>query len=401
MSSASKSYDVIIAGGGPAGSSAAIHLAKRNFSVLLVEKGKFPRPKLCGEFISPECIQHFERLGVATQMQSSHPALIKETVFFSRRGRKTVVPSSWFGGVAALGLSRAAMDDNLLARARTVGVDVADDTTVTRVLEDNDGVCGVRVKNRSGDFEYTSRIVVDATGRARSLARRVEDRLSKKPKLVAFKAHLENTKASLTACEIYSYPGGYGGISTVENDLSNLCFIIDAAHVREANSDPETVLHRNVMLNPRAEFTLHDARVRSEWLSVAIESFGRYRPSPIRGLLAIGDAASFIDPFTGSGMLMALESGDLVAQTIVRHEHKFRHQIEGIDQLSADYSRAYRKNFDSRLRICSMLRRVAFRPLLAQLTIAVCASSDRFSNWLARATRSNLKQNTTSAVPLK
>ena len=401
MSSPSKSYDVIIAGGGPAGSSAAIHLATRNFSVLLLEKGKFPRPKLCGEFISPECIQHFEKLGVAIQMQSSHPALIKETIFFSRRGRKTVVPSNWFGGAAALGLSRASMDDNLLSRARTVGVDVVDETTVTRVLEDKDGVSGVRVKNNSGDCEYIARIVVDATGRTRSLARRVEGRLSKRPKLVAFKAHLENTNASLTACEIYSYPGGYGGISTVENDLSNLCFIIDAAHVREASSDPETVLHRNVMLNPRAAFTLRDARVRSEWLSVAIESFGRYRPSPIRGLLAIGDAASFIDPFTGSGMLMALESGDLVAQTIVRHGYKLKHQVDGVEQLCADYSRAYRNNFDSRLRICSMLRRVAFRPLLAQLTISVCASSDRLSNWLARATRSNLKQNTTSIASLK
>jgi menaquinone-9 beta-reductase len=401
MSTAGKSYDVIIAGGGPAGSSAAIHLASRDFSVLLVEKRKFPRPKLCGEFISPECIQHFEKLGVTDQMHLSHPALIKETVFFSRRGRKTVVPSSWFGGGAALGLSRATMDDNLLNRARTVGVDVLDGATVTKVLEDEDGACGVGVKNGNGDFEYRARIVVDATGRSRSLARKVETRLSQKPKLVAFKAHLENTNAPLTACEIYSYPGGYGGLSTVEKGLSNLCFIVNAAHVKEASSDPETALRRSVMLNPRAAFTLRDARVCTEWLSVAIESFGRYRPSPIRGLLAIGDAASFIDPFTGSGMLMALESGDLVAQTIVRHEHKLGDRVDGVEQLCFDYSNAYRKKFDSRLRICGMLRRVAFRPLLAQLTISVCASSDHFSNWLARATRSNLRQNTASTFSLK
>lgn len=401
MSTASKSYDVIIAGGGPAGSSAAIHLASRDFSVLLVEKSTFPRPKLCGEFISPECVQHFEKLGVASQMQLSHPALINETVFFSRRGRKTVVPSSWFGGAAALGLSRATMDDNLLNRARAVGVDVLDGATVTKVLADKDGACGVGVKNRNGDFEYEAQIVVDATGRARSLARKVETRNSQKARLVAFKAHLENTNAPLTACEIYSYPGGYGGISTVEKGLSNVCFIINAAYVREASSDPETVLRRNVMLNPRAAHTLRDAHVCTEWLSVAIESFGRYRPSPIRGLLAIGDAASFIDPFTGSGMLMALESGDLVAQTIVRHEHKLEHRVDAVEQLCSDYSIAYRKKFDSRLRICSMLRRVAFQPLLAQLTISVCASSDRVSSWLARATRSSLRQNRASTVSLE
>ena len=393
-----KTYDVIIAGGGPAGTSAAIHLATNNLSVLLVEKKIFPRPKLCGEFISPECIQHFEKLGVASEMRNSHPALIKETVFYSRRGRKTVVPSSWFGGVAALGLSRAEMDNNLLKRAKEVGVDVLDGTSVTKVLEDNDGACGVTLKNRHGDSECGARIIVDATGRARALTRTSQ---SKRPELVAFKAHLQNAKGSAMACEIYSYPGGYGGLSSVENNLSNLCFIVDAAHVRNSGSDPETVMRQKVMLNPRASYTLADARVGTEWLSVAIESFGRYRPSPIRGLMAIGDSASFIDPFTGSGMLMALESGELVAQTIVRQKHKLKERGDVIKVLCSDYAQVYEKKFASRLHVCGLLRRVAFRPLLAQLTISLCASSDRFSGWLARATRSNLKQNTTSPVSLK
>jgi flavin-dependent dehydrogenase len=395
-----KAYDVIIAGGGPAGTSAAIHLAQRDVSVLLLEKRVFPRPKLCGEFISPECIQHFERLGVAMQMQASHPALIKETFFYSSRGRKTVVPSSWFGEAAALGLSRAAMDDNLLERARSVGVEVLDGTTATRVLEDDNGACGLVVKSAQGDSECVASIIIDATGRARALARRSKSHQSRRPELVAFKAHLQNTKGSASACEIYSYPGGYGGLSFVEDGLSNLCFIVRAAHVRESHSEPETVLRRTVMLNPRAAYTLGDARVSTEWLSVAIESFGRYRPSPMRGLLAIGDAASFIDPFTGSGMLMALESGELSAQTIVRQKHKLK-QREAIDIICSDYAKVYQEKFASRLRVCGLLRRVAFRPLLAQLAISVCASSNRFGEWLARATRSNLKQNNASPVSLK
>ena len=394
MSSVSKTYEVIIAGGGPAGTSAAIHLASRGLSVLLVEKSTFPRPKLCGEFISPECLQHFEKLGVAAEMKGSRPALIGETIFFSRRGRKTIVPSSWFGGIVALGLSRATMDHNLLSRARSVGVDVMEGSTVTKIIENEKGVLGIGLRKGEGDFELFAPILVDATGRARSLARRVGTGHWKKPKLVAFKAHLENTNASPTACEIYSYPGGYGGISQVEDGLSNLCFIVDAELVKESRSNPERVMRRNVMRNPRAAFALNGARVCTEWLSVAIESFGRYRPSPIRGLLAIGDAASFIDPFTGSGMLMALESGDLAAQTIVRHQDKLS-RPETLDLLGPDYTQAYRRKFDSRLRICGLLRRVAFRPLLAQLTIAVCASSDHFSGWLARATRSNLKHNPT------
>lgn len=401
MSNYSKTYDVIIAGGGPAGTSAAIHLGSRGLSVLLVEKSIFPRPKLCGEFISPECIQHFEKLGVAAEMNGSGPALIRETVFYSRRGRKTIVPSSWFGGAVALGLSRATMDYNLLNRARAVGVEVLEGTTVTKVLEDGKGAVGVALRRAGADFECTAPIVVDATGRARALARRVTNEHLKKARLVAFKAHLEKASNSPTACEIYSYPGGYGGISQVEDGLSNLCFIVDALLVKESRSDPETVLRRNVMLNPRASLALRDARVCSEWLSVAIESFGRYQPGPIRGLLAIGDAASFIDPFTGSGMLMALESGNLLAETIVRHQDNLARRRDTLDLLSSDYTQAYRRKFDSRLRVCGLLRRVAFRPLLAQLTITACASSDNFSGWLARATRSNLGHNPTSTVELK
>src|SRR5258705_2208060 len=115
MNNFATSYDVIIAGAGPAGSSAAIHLANNNFRVLLVEQKKFPRPKLCGEFISPECVPHFERLGVAEQMFAALPSKLTETVFYAQKGKSVSVPSAWFrAGGFALGLSRAEMDERLL-----------------------------------------------------------------------------------------------------------------------------------------------------------------------------------------------------------------------------------------------------------------------------------------------
>src|SRR5712692_9167145 len=85
--SVNETFDVVIAGGGPAGSSAATHLAMRGARVLLAEQKKFPREKLCGEFISPECAVHFERLGVIDRMLAAGPARLDETVFYARNGK--------------------------------------------------------------------------------------------------------------------------------------------------------------------------------------------------------------------------------------------------------------------------------------------------------------------------
>jgi flavin-dependent dehydrogenase len=374
-------FDVIIAGAGPAGSSAAIHLARNGLHVLLVEQKNFPRPKLCGEFISPECQRHFDTLGVANEIKLSTPASITETIFYSARGHHVTIPSTWFAGSTALGLSRAVMDHVLLQRARDCGVTVLEATTINEPICENRNVLGVRLKTTE---EYFAPLTIDATGRAHILSRKLQTGEPKsKPKLIAFKVHLKNTRVAPNTCEIYFYPEGYGGLSSVEGDVSNLCFIISAEQVKRHYSNPELVMREMVMKNQRAAYTLEHAQPESEWLSASWERFGRQHPSPANGLLAIGDSAAFIDPFTGSGMLMAFESGELVADVIVRQRDKLT-----TSELCANYAAEYAQKFDSRLRICGWLRRLAFRPRLAGLGIAVCGASNRFRNRIARATRS-------------
>lgn len=384
----SDNFDVIVAGGGPAGASAAIHLARGGVRVLLLEQKKFPRAKLCGEFISPECWNHFERLGVDAAMKHAGPALLEETVFYSSKGHHVTVPSTWFGGRSAFGLSRAVMDEVLLRRAQSDGVTVLEGASIAEPVFENEIVKGVRVKVDNHHEEYRAPLTVDATGRARILSRHIDRKLdprnSKRPSLVAFKAHLRNTKVTPGACEIYFYPGGYGGLSTVESGASNLCFIIAAEHVKRCDSDPNRVMREFVMKNPRAAHTLADAATSSEWLSASWERFGRQHPSPAPGLLAIGDSAAFIDPFTGSGMLMAFESGEIAARTILRHQNS------QFAALAADYTAIYNQTFAPRLRICGLLRRAAFSPRLAELGIAICGVSERLRNRLARATRTSL-----------
>ena len=384
MDSHQNKFDVIIAGAGPAGSSAAIHLARKGVRVLLVEQKKFPRPKLCGEFISPECQKHFENLGVADTMSASQPAAITETVFYSSGGHHITVPSSWFGGPAALGLSRAVMDNVLLRRAQDCGVTVLEGTTITEPILHAASVQGVRLKENGREHEYLAPLTIDATGRACILTRKLHRRKPKsKPSLIAFKAHLRNTRVAPNACEIYFYPDGYGGLSTVEGEISNLCFIISAEQVKRYSSNPEVVVREMVMKNRRAAYTLEQAQPVSEWLSASWERFGRRQPSPAKGLLTIGDSAAFIDPFTGSGMLMALESGELVADVIVRHRDNLNSE-----SLATEYANEYIRKFDSRLRICGWLRRAAFSPRLAGLGLSICGASKHFSSRIARATRS-------------
>ncbi len=413
--SVAKDYDVIIVGGGPAGTSASVHLATEGARVALVEREKFPRAKLCGEFISPECLAHFARLGVLDEMRAGGGARLAETFFFARSGRSVGVPSAWFGAettcggaAAALGLSRAEMDQRLLLRARAIGVEVWEETQATNLLFGDEGrrVTGVRVERGGAESELRAAITIDATGRTRALARRAQGASAgnatnganeakghagasppKRMPLVAFKAHLENAEGGEGVCEIYFYRGGYGGLSRVEKGFSNLCFIVAAGDVRARASDAERVMREIVMSNARAAETLRRARVNSEWLAVALESFGRREPVPCDGLLTVGDAASFIDPFTGSGMLMALESGELAA-ACVRDALPQLRAGGNFASLATDYRARYRERFAARLRVCSWLRRAAFAPGLAtEAAITALGASERMRRMLARATR--------------
>ena len=394
----------MIAGAGPAGTSAAIHLALRGARVLLVEQKKFPREKLCGEFISPECLKHFERLGVADRMMAAGGECLAQTVFYSRAGRSVQVPSKWFDNEnSALGLSRSEMDHKLLERARAVGVEVLEETQASAVMGEGHRVRGVRLKAEDAISEATAPVIIDATGRTRALTRRLvglkdggpngsgkvikthKRRRSGAP-LVAFKAHFEGARLAPGTCEIYFYPGGYGGLSSIENGLSNLCFIASAKDVRACNADPDKVVMKVVAKNSRAAYSLATARIRSPWLAVSLESFGCQRPVPADGLLVIGDAAAFIDPFTGSGMLMALEGGELAAEVIMRHLSRLRTGAQ-FGALASDYHTLYRARFRSRLRICAMIRQAAFVPHLAEMAIRLFGMSEQLRRALSQATR--------------
>jgi len=378
-------YDVAIVGAGPAGSSAAIRLAAAGQSILLIDKAGFPRHKLCGEFVSPECLDHLKDLGVITQVEQHHPQPIDKTVFYSSGGRSFSVDSRWLAqnNGDSIGLSRRSLDQILLDRAIECGVAVRTETSVLDVAVANGGRVQLDLRSPDGSTLGASvSIVMDATGRGRYIARKF-DRPTKgiKPGQVAFKAHLRGAKIEPGACEIFSYPGGYGGCSQVEGGLYNLCFIVDAGLVRSIGSDPMKVLEESVLKNRRAAKVLADIEVVGDWISVPIARYGSMDPAPTAGIITIGDAAAFIDPFTGSGISMALESSRIACKAVI--------DSADTKAIANAYRLSHAAAFGKRLRVCRTLRFFSGSPKVADAMIAGFSGSEPLRRLFARLTRAN------------
>jgi flavin-dependent dehydrogenase len=390
---------IAIVGAGPGGASLAIRLAGKGFEVCLIEREKFPRQKLCGEFISPECLAHFESLDVLDEMVAVGGDWISETVFYEPNGKSISVPSTWFAAdmQGALSISRAEMDLCLIEKARDLGVEVLEETAAIGLLFENDKVCGARVRTKNGETkEISAGLTIDATGRANVLASFAKKSKVQGPKfkvkeirnprsairnrLVGFKTHLENVDLDKGRCEIYSFPSGYGGLSFVEKNLANHCFLIKAETVKEFSGDADKILENVIFQNKRARETMKNATPVYDWLAVSVDGFGAKDLNPAKDLFSVGDASAFIDPFTGSGILMALESAEILAEIIVEN-------AGAPEKIAQCYRRAHRKKFQKRLLVCAWVRKAAFVPRLAKSLILVLNLSQTARQMLTRSTR--------------
>jgi len=386
---------ILIVGAGPSGASLAIRLAKENFRVCLIERERFPRPKLCGEFISPECLEHFRELDVLDEMLAAGGERIAETVFYAPDGKSINVASRWFDGDSqgALSLSRAGMDFQLLKKARRIGVEVLEEHSAVGLLEEDNEIRGLKFRTKDGEVkEIFADLFVDATGRARILGNlifresaklqssKIQNLKSKiQNRLVGFKAHLKEVNLEKGVCEIYFFRGGYGGLSFVENGLANFCFLIKAETVKEFSGDAGKIIGQLIFQNKRACETMKNAEPVHDWLAVSVDGFGQKDLNPAANLFAVGDAGAFIDPFTGSGMLMALESAEILARAITGNT--------AIEKIAEQYKIEHARRFQRRLFICSLMRRAAFVPALSKILISALSIGDFPRKILARATR--------------
>lgn len=380
-----KRYDAIIIGAGPAGTAAAITLGGLGRSVLLLEKSRFPREKLCGEFVTPESRPIFSRLGVERRLLDAGAALIRQFNLYSPEGGRVEIPLEWIASGEAIGISRGRMDQILLDRARECGVEVREEFTVSPNLQLENGLSLLEGQSGTGPIEkFESHIVVDASGRNGVFSRRISQNVSRLngARLFGCKVHLRRIPDMEGLGELFFFGDGYGGLSDIEGMRSNLCFLTTEKTLQEARGDRQKLLDLTLRTNPAARRRLATAVIDGEWHGTGPITYGRQQVMP--GVLAIGDSRAFIDPFTGSGMLLALASGELAGEVIESH-------LPGGTQSGAaiisDYQDRHRRLFSRRYEAVSMLRGLAFRPLPRRLLVALLSRQQRLARFIARSTR--------------
>ncbi|HEY8460555.1 MAG TPA: NAD(P)/FAD-dependent oxidoreductase [Blastocatellia bacterium] len=358
------SYDVIVIGAGPAGSTVSALLARAGLRVSLLEKSRFPREKVCGEFITPECLNVFDRLGVRERIADAGARTVNQWTLFAPDGRGVDVPIEWIadGHGHAIGISRARMDLILLECARRAGVEAREGFHVSpRLLrESSHGNERIFIEGKA-DGQTVERLsaplALDASGRNGVFSNLVAQRASLLggSRLFGCKVHLRAVEEMRGFGELFFYSDGYGGMVDVENDRTNLCFITTEARLREARGDREKLLDLTMRSNPAARRRLRNAVIDGEWVGTGPITYGRRRSIP--GLISIGDAGAFIDPFTGSGILLALLSAELAAEVILQ---AFSEGIRDAGAIAKRYEKLHRARFAWRFRACAFLRAAVF-----------------------------------------
>ncbi len=392
-------YDVIIIGAGPAGSTVSTLLARAGLRALILEKSRFPREKFCGEFVTPECLNVFDRLGARERMFDEGARIIKEWTLFAPDGRGVKVPMEWIadGHTRAIGISRARMDSILLDCARGAGVEVIEGFHVSARFRRENGMSFVEGKMDGETVRrFSAPIVIDASGRNGVFSNLIDraDRPARRfsgsaraeeSRMFGCKVHLRGLEGMKGIGELFFYHDGYGGMSDVENNRTNLCFITTAATLREAKGDREKLLDLTMRSNPAARRRLRDAVIDGEWLGTGPIIYGRRRPIP--GIISIGDAGAFIDPFTGSGILLALSGGELAAEVIIE---AFAAGVRDADAIASRYDRLHRAKFGWRFRACALLRAIAFSPTARNAMATALTRYHPLTKLIALSTRQRI-----------
>lgn len=356
MNTACKSFSVIIVGGGLAGLSAAIHLAKHGVHVLLIEKNNYPKHKVCGEYISNEVLPYLTYLGMdvfklgAQNIDAFELSTPKNNLINAR------LPLGGFG------ISRYMLDNALAEKAKAQGVTMLQDT-VTDIQFTNDSF-SVTSKN-NGVFH--SKIALGTYGKRAALDVTLKRNFIKqKSPFLAVKAHVKgnfpNNKVAL-----HNFKGGYCGVSKVENNAINLCYITDFESFKkykDIDDFQKEVIFKNTYLKAIFENT---TPIFEAPLTISQISFSKKNPIE-NHIIMCGDTAGMIHPLCGNGMSMAIRSAQMAALLIIDY---LNGKIETRLELEKAYQKSWNKTFSTRLKVGHFAAKLFNNPYLAEASIKV------------------------------
>ena len=348
-----QNFDVIIIGGGLAGLTSAIHLSKSKFKVLLIEKNGCPKHKVCGEYVSNEVLPYLHYLGFSPFKFGAKQISNFELTTHYNKSIKANLPLGGFG------MSRYEMDFQLYQLALRNGVVVLQDLVIDVKYESNN----FQVETKSNKI-FQSRIVIGAYGKRSNLDVQFNRKfIKKKSPYLGVKIHaLGDFPEDKVA--LHNFKGGYCGVSKVENNHINLCYITDFKafkRYKDIDAFQEEVLFKNSAL--KAVFKSSKQQFE-EPLTISQISFETKQPVE-NHIIMCGDTAGMIHPLCGNGMGMAIRSAQLSSQLIIDY---LEGKIELRSELENSYAKQWYKTFKWRLKaghiIAYLFRQVWLAPIL-------------------------------------
>ncbi len=317
-------YEIAIIGGGPAGSSAAMYLAKKGFDVCLLEKKKFPRDTICGEFLSKEVIENLNDLGISGGFLRLNPNVIKSFRFISHSNREL---STGFN-FKAYSLKRSTFDDFLIKRAEKEGVKIYQPAEAAGI-ENLNGSFILTFYSSGEKISITIKRVIAAYGKQNILDKLLGRKyISYKSGLSGIKFHIDEKYFNdFNKDEIQIYAGDqiYCGINAVNEGMITLSFLEDRKkyHIPAKHHLLE-LFNKNIKFNNLFKTDLQTLLNNSTLFGTGNIYFGK-KDLIENGIYMIGDAAGMIAPLTGDGIGMAFESAKLISDIFRREKKKYRY----------------------------------------------------------------------------
>ena len=354
-------FDAAIVGAGPAGCAAAISLARKGYRVALIDKEKFPREKLCGDFINPINWPILRNLGVENQVLSFEHEKVTGFRITACSGEQAQarLPAQNCGREFGLGLSRRRFDLALVQKAEQEGAVVLQRCKIKSLERALHG-WNLLLDYSPGDGEIRAPVLLAADGRNSWVAHRLglTSAAETQGRSVGFQIHLDAPDTVRGNIDIHLFPGGYAGLVALGGNSLNLCLAVDKHRLpreRQVEFLSESLLPQNPYLR---ELLLSSRRVGEARATYPV--YFKPRRCVADRLLFVGDAARVNEPVSGEGIYFAMKSALLAADTIAE---AFEASDFSANRLRS-YERRCDREFKLRRRLNMLLRYLAYRPAL-------------------------------------